>query len=92
MNALRTFATPSADGTLTIQVPEEYREQEVEVIILPIKDYGIPKDRFYLENVAKIQSQDQRNLDIKKSMAQMAREAAERGLTPDILDEILNNP
>jgi hypothetical protein len=24
-------------------------------------------------------------------MAQMAREAAERGLTPDILDDILNN-
>lgn len=88
MNALRTFATADPDGKLTIQVPEEYRQKQVEVIVLPVADYGIPRDRYYFENLAKIQNSN--NLELREAMDEMARQAAENGLTPEILDDILN--
>ena len=92
MNALRTFATPDADGKLTIQVPEEYREQQLEVIVLPVGDYGIPRDKYFFENVAKIQTKSQRVADLKQTMQEMARQAAANGLTPEILADILAEP
>ena len=42
MNALKTFATPSPEGILTIQLPEEYRQQSLEIIVLPLEDYDPP--------------------------------------------------
>ena len=39
MNALRTFATSSPEGVLTIQLPEEYHRQSLEIIVLPLGDY-----------------------------------------------------
>ncbi len=92
MNAIRTFATPDSNGKLTIHVPMEYRDQEVEVIVLPVVDYGIPRDKYYFENLAKMQTRDKRNAEMREAMAEMARQAAENGLTPEILDDILNNP
>ncbi len=92
MNAIRTFATPDSDGKLTIQVPLEYRDQEVEVIVLPVADYGIPRDKYFFENLAKMQTRDKRNDEMRKAMAEMARQAAENGLTPEIFDDIFNNP
>lgn len=82
MNAIRTFATPDSSGKLTIQVPEAYRDQEVEVIVLPVVDYGIPRDKYFFKNLAKMQTMDKRNAELRKTMAEMARQAAENGLTP----------
>ena len=97
MNSVRTLATPSDDGTLTIQVPEEHRQQQVEVIILPVVDYGIPKDKYFFENLAKIQTMDKRDADrtdarMREAMAETAQQAVQNGLTPKILDDILNDP
>lgn len=91
MNAIRTFATPDTEGKLTIQVPEAYRGQEVEVIILPIVDYDIPKDKYFFENLAKINTKDKRDAELNEAMNEMARQAAENGMTPEILTDILND-
>jgi hypothetical protein len=92
MNALRTFATPDANGMLTIQLPDEYRQQQLEVIDLPLSDFGIPKDKYYFENLAKIQQKAQKEAELTKSMSEMAQQATANGLTPEILADILNTP
>ncbi len=92
MNAIRTFATPDSNGKLTIQVPNEYRDQQVEVIVLPVVDYGTPRDKYFFENLAKMQTLDKRNAEMREAMAEMARQVAENGLTPEILDDILSSP
>ncbi len=91
MNAIRTFATPDSNGKLTIQVPDEYRDQQVEVIVLPVVDYGIPRDKYFFENLAKVQTMGKRNAEMREAMAEMAQQAAENGLTPGVLDDILDN-
>lgn len=90
MNALRTFATTDSEGNLTIQVPNEYRGRQVEVIVLPVEDYGIPKDRYYFQNLAKLQNPN--TLAWQNARNEMALQARNSGLTPEQLDDILNNP
>lgn len=43
MNALRTFVTADPDGIITIHVPEEYRQQSLEVIVLRLNDFLPPE-------------------------------------------------
>ncbi len=90
MNALRTFATTDSEGNLTIQVPNEYRGRQVEVIVLPVEDYGIPKDRYYFQNLAKLQTPN--TLAWQNARNEMALQATNSGLTSEQLDDILNNP
>jgi hypothetical protein len=90
MNALRTFATTDSEGNLTIQVPDEYRDRQVEVIILPVEDYGIAKDRYYFQNLAKLQNPN--TLAWQNARNEMALQATNSGLTSELLDDILNNP
>ncbi len=90
MNALRTFATADSEGNLTIRVPEEYRQKQVEVIVLPVENIVIPKDRYYFENLAKIQNP--KDAEWKEARNKMASQAEKSGLTPELLDDILSNP
>jgi hypothetical protein len=58
MNALRTFATPTADGTLTIHLPEEYRHQSLEIIVLPLSDFPLPTQQTTSKSLEKTKLSD----------------------------------
>ncbi|HEV7349405.1 hypothetical protein [Telluribacter sp.] len=90
MNALRTFATADSEGKITIQVPDEYRQKQVEVIVLPVENVGIPKDRYYFENLAKLQNP--KDAKWREARNKLAGQAEKSGLTPELLDDILNSP
>ncbi len=90
MNALRQFVT-STNDTLTIQLPQEYQQRRLEIIVLPMDDYGIPIDKNYAENVRKIENKEQNYKKLSMAMNDMAIEAQKNGLTEDILNDILNN-
>ncbi len=71
MNALRQFISASDSDSVLISLPVEYRQQRLEIIILP---------------VAEPSKEDK----LLKLMDEMADKAHKRGLTPEILEQLLN--
>jgi hypothetical protein len=71
MNALRQFISASDSDSVLISLPAEYRQQRLEIIILP---------------VAEPSKEDK----LLKLMDEMADKAQKRGLTSEILEQLLN--
>jgi hypothetical protein len=66
--------TSTLDGNLILKVPKEYRKRKLEIIIMPADNH--------FEN-----DDDKNLLDIMKKMSDTAKK---NGLTPEILEELLN--
>ncbi len=71
MNALRQFISASDSDSVLISLPVEYRQQRLEIIILPVVEPS-KEDK------------------LLKLMDEMADKAHKRGLTPEILEQLLN--
>ena len=91
MNALRQYVT-TIDGNVTLKLPAEYARRRLEIIVLPADDALITEDRFYLENLAKMEAKQENNKKLTDIMGKISAEAVANGLTEEILDDILNNP
>lgn len=91
MNALRQYVT-TIDGNVTLKLPAEYARRRLEIIVLPADDALIPEDRFYLENLAKMEAKQENNKKLTDIMDKISAEAVANGLTEEMLDDILNNP
>ncbi len=74
MNALRQFVTATDSASLLITLPPEYRQQRLEIIVLPLND-----------------SIDSTNDSWGTLMNKMSKKATENGLTPEKLNELLND-
>ncbi|WP_421828851.1 hypothetical protein [Larkinella sp.] len=70
MNAIRQILTPDSSGNVQIQVPIEFRQKAVEVIVMPI-------------------GEETDSLDLLTVMDYIGFKAKQRGLTPEILDDLL---
>ena len=92
MNALRQFVTATDNASVLISLPPEYRQQRLEIIVLPMDDATISVDEFYLDNMAKLQQKQENNQKLTQIMDKIGAEAAAKDLTEEILNDILNNP
>ncbi len=71
MNALRQFVTASDNASVLISLPPEYRQQRLEIIVLPLLDES-KEDKFL------------------QLLDETSNKAQKRGLTPEILEQLLN--
>lgn len=96
MNAIRQIVTPDALGNLPMQVPLELRQRPVEVIVLP---FNIADDSLLalltgqnaVENARTIIRKAKANRALAQSVAVLQQEAAQNGLTPALLDDLLRD-
>ena len=96
MNAIRQIVTPDALGNLPMQVPLELRQRPVEVIVLPL---NIADDSLLalltgqnaVENARTIIRKAKANRALAQSVAVLQQEAAQNGLTPALLDDLLRD-
>ena len=96
MNAIRQIVTPDALGNLPMQVPLELRQRPVEVIVLPL---NIADDSLLalltgqnaVENARTIIRKAKANRALAQSVALLQQEAAQNGLTPALLDDLLRD-
>ena len=94
MNAIRQIVTSDASGDLLIRVPAELRQRPVEVIVLPVEvaDDSLltvltgPKA---VDNAWKVIRKSTLDEAFQQSIAVLQQEAAQHGLTPELLDELL---
>lgn len=91
MNALRQYVT-TIDGNVTLKLPPEYTRRRLEIIVLPADDTLISKDKFYLENLAKIEAKQANDSKLTEIMDKIGTVATANGLTEEILNDMLNNP
>ena len=94
MNAIRQIVTPDASGNLPLQVPVELRQRPVEVIVLPVEDtaestWPMLTGSNAISNAWKVISKAQLDGALQQSITVLQREAAENGLTPELLDKLL---
>ncbi len=94
MNAIRQIVTPDALGNLSIQVPAELRQRPVEVIVLPIETadnllLDVLTGSNAVDNAWKILRKTRLDNALLQSIAVLQQEAAQNGLTPELLDELL---
>ena len=94
MNAIRQIVTPDAAGNLPIQVPVELRQRPVEVIVLPIEVTDTTVLNVLIGpnatgNAWKIIRKATLDGALQQSIAVLQQEAAQNGLTPELLDELL---
>lgn len=94
MNAIRQIVTPDALGNLSIQVPAELRQRPVEVIVLPIDTadnllLDVLTGPNAVDNAWKILRKTRLDNALLQSIAVLQQEAAQNGLTPELLDELL---
>lgn len=94
MNAIRQIVTPDALGNLPIQVPAELRQRPVEVIVLPVEEANdllssVLTGRNTVSNAWKVIRKAQLDGALQQSIAVLQQEAAQNGLTPELLDELL---
>lgn len=71
MNALRQFVTASDSASVLITLPPEYRQQRLEIIVLPV-------------------SEDSKEDQFLQLLDEISTKAQKRGLTPEILEQLLN--
>lgn len=71
MNALRQFVTASDSASVLITLPPEYRQQRLEIIVLPV-------------------SEDSKEDQFLQLLDDISNKAQKRGLTPEILEQLLN--
>lgn len=94
MNAIRQIVTSDALGNLPIQVPVELRQRPVEVIVLPvdsIEEVMLPAltGSNAVSNSWKVICKAQLAGVLQQSISTLQQEAAQNGITPDLLDELL---
>ena len=94
MNAIRQIVTPDASGNLPIQVPVELRQRPVEVIILPTDEVDngwltVLTGPNAVDNAWKVIRKSKSDVALQQSIAVLRQEAAQNGLTPELLDELL---
>lgn len=94
MNAIRQIVTPDALGNLPIQVPAELRQRPVEVIVLPIEGaddsmLSVLTGSNAISNAWKVIRKTQLAGAMQQSIAVLQQEAAQNGLTKELLDELL---
>lgn len=93
MNAIRQIVTSDASGTVSIQVPVELRQQPVEIIVLPIMETddlpSILTGKNATANAWKVIRNAQLSEDLQQRISTLQREAAQNGLTPELLGELL---
>ena len=94
MNAIRQIVTPDASGNLPIQVPVELRQRPVEVIILPTDEVdngwlAVLTGPNAVDNAWKVIRKSKSDVALQQSIAVLRQEAAQNGLTPELLDELL---
>ena len=71
MNALRPFVTASDSASVLITLPPEYRQQRLEIIVLPV-------------------SEDSKEDQFLQLLDDISSKAQKKGLTPEILEQLLN--
>ena len=71
MNALRQFVTASDSASVLITLPPEYRQQRLEIIVLPV-------------------SEDSKEDQFLQLLDDISSKAQKKGLTPEILEQLLN--
>lgn len=94
MNAIRQIVTPDALGNLPLQVPVELRQRPVEVIVLPVESdndqlLSVLTGTHAVANAWKVIRKAQVEGALQQSIAVLRQEAAQNGLTPELLDELL---
>lgn len=91
MNAIRQIVTSDASGTLSIQVPVELRQRPVEVIVMLVETDSEPvlMGSNAVSNAWKVIRKAQLEGELQQSIAILQQEAAQNGLTPELLDELL---
>lgn len=91
MNAIRQIITPDASGTVSIQVPVELRQRPVEVIVLPVETgiESVLTGPNAVSNAWKVIHKAQLDGVLQQRIAILQQEAAQNGLTPELLDELL---
>lgn len=96
MNAIRQIVTPDASGNLPLQVPAELRQRPVEVIVLPVEGaddamMSVLVGSNAVSNAWKVIRKAQLDKALQQSIAVLQQEAAQNGLTPELLDELLRD-
>ena len=96
MNAIRQIVTPDALGNLLIRVPAELRQRPVEVIVLPVEGdndsmLSVLAGSNAVANAWKVIRKAQLDGTLQQSIAVLQQEAAQNGLTPELLDELLRD-
>ena len=61
-------------------------------MFLPADDTLISKDKFYLENLAKIEAKQANDSKLTEIMNKIGTVATANGLTEEILNDMLNKP
>ena len=94
MNAIRQIITPDASGNVLIQVPVELRQGPVEVILLAVDGSdgtmsSVLTGQNAVANAWKVIRKAQLTGALQQSIAVLQQQAAENGLTPELLDELL---
>lgn len=96
MNAIRQIVTPDALGNLPLQVPTELRQRPVEVIVLPVEGGGdsmlsVLTGSYAVANAGKVIRKAQLDGALQESITVLQQEAAQHGLTPELLSELLRD-
>ncbi|MEZ0487335.1 hypothetical protein [Fibrella aquatica] len=94
MNAIRQIVTPDSSGNVSIQVPVELRQRPVEVIVLPVETSDDAMESVLtgsnaVSNAWKVIRKAQLDSALQQSIATLQQEAAQNGMTPDVLNELL---
>lgn len=96
MNAIRQIVTPDASGNLPIRVLAELRQRPVEVIVLPVEGaddamLSVLTESNAVSNAWKVIRKSQLDGALQQSIAVLQQEAAQNGLTPELLGELLRD-
>lgn len=96
MNAIRQIVTPDASGNLPLQVPAELRQRPVEVIVLPVEGaddsmLSVLTGSNAVSNAWRVIRKAQLDGALQQSITVLQQEAAQNGLTPELLDELLRD-
>ncbi len=70
MNALRQFITSTNKDTIIVNIPPEYRDQKLEIIVLPISD-GKESYNKMLKLMDKISDKAKKNGLTKKKLEEL---------------------